>query len=615
MKAIPYIFLTLLVLILLTSGYLIYQQQLSNKTNTWFSASGNCEMCHGASDFALRDKQENDVSPVTNWRSTMLANSSNDPFWRAKVKHEGLSNPHHKEALENVCTRCHAPMGMVNAFLENLPEYTLDSLKADEMGQDGISCTLCHQISGFNEKLFSGNIKINALKEIYGPYINPITQQMFMNTGFTPVYNEIINDSKLCGTCHTLITSSVDEHGEFTGRTFIEQALYHEWENSIYEQQNISCQSCHIPRINESIKISSRPGFAAGRQPFGIHSFIGGNSFMLNLLNLNHEKLGLAGGTENFDVTIQQTKTMLTKNTINLDIYEVSRTNDSIFIEVSLKNKAGHKFPTGFPSRRAYLEFMVIAKSDTLFHSGKKNAPALNHTDDEEFEPHYKKITRGNQVQIFEFVMGDNEGEVTTILERAYEPLKDNRIPPEGFSQSHTNYDTVRVVGNATTDTDYLNGSGTEKIIYALPVSILKASNSVKAILHYETAPKSWLKDLFEYSEEDEDIDKFKKMYQQIEHKSEIVAKDSIYLATTEINDFDNKTFRIYPNPTSGKISLQGIHEDFTYSIFSSDGVRVKSGKMLSVAQELALNLPPGNYIFVAESKYQRHNTNLVILK
>jgi hypothetical protein len=336
---------------------------------------------------------------------------------------------------------------------------------------------------------------------------------------------------------------------------------------------------------------------------------------MLNLLNLNHEKLGLEGGAKNFDVTIQETKTMLTQNTIILDIYEVSRTNDSIFIEVSLKNKAGHKFPTGFPSRRAYLEFLVMANSDTLFHSGNKNAAALNHTDDEEFEPHYKKITRENQVQIFEFVMGDSEGEVTTILERAYEPLKDNRIPPEGFSQSHTNYDTVRVVGSATTDTDYLNGSGTEKIIYAFPLSILEASAYVKAILHYETAPESWLNDLFEYSEEDEDIDNFKTMYHQIQRKSEIVAKDSIYLATTDVKDFDNKSFRIYPNPTSGKIRLQGINEDFTYSIFSSDGVRVKSGKMLTVAQELTLNLPPGNYVFVAECKSEPYKTNLVIMK
>jgi cytochrome c553 len=73
-------------------------------------------MCHSTNDFALRDSQGNDVSPVARWRSTMLANSAKDPFWKAKVKRERLENPSHSDALENVCTRCHAPMGMVNAF-------------------------------------------------------------------------------------------------------------------------------------------------------------------------------------------------------------------------------------------------------------------------------------------------------------------------------------------------------------------------------------------------------------------------------------------------------------------------------------------------------------------
>lgn len=252
-----YIFCAFLALMLLTSGYLIYQEQLPVKINNWFSSSGNCEMCHGASSFALRDSKDNDVSPISLWRSTMLANSSKDPFWKAKVKHEGLSNPRHKEALENVCTRCHAPMGMLNAFLENTSAYNLESLKNDAMGQDGISCTLCHQISGFDQKLFSGNFEINASGEIYGPYSNPITQQMFMNTGFTPVYNEIINESRLCGSCHTLITNPVDEDGEFTGTTFIEQALYHEWENSIYGEENTSCQSCHIPLSTRISKLAA----------------------------------------------------------------------------------------------------------------------------------------------------------------------------------------------------------------------------------------------------------------------------------------------------------------------------------------------------------------------
>ena len=613
MKYLRFLFITIFTLLLLGSTFKMLNNKLSTATNQNFSASGNCEVCHGTSAFALQDLQGNDVSPVTTWRSTMLANSSNDPFWRAKVKHEGLSNPEHKNALENVCTRCHAPMGMMNAFLSNLPEYNLDSVKNDAMGQDGISCTLCHQVKGLDEKLFSGTYKINDQKEIYGPYANPITQQMFMNTGFTPVYNQFIDDSKLCGSCHTLITNSVDEDGDFTGNTFIEQALYHEWENSVYAKQNTTCQECHIPQINESIKISSRPGFVTGRSPFGIHSFIGGNHFMLNLLNSNHEELGLAGGTENFEATIQQTKTLLTQNTINLDIYEAERTADSIFIEVSLKNRAGHKFPTGFPSRRAYLEFLVIGDSDTLFHSGNKNADALNHEDDEKFEPHYKKITHESQVQIFEFVMGNSDGEVTTILERAFEPLKDNRIPPEGFSQSHTNYDTVKVVGNAATDNDFMNETGTEKIIYALPLSLFETKTYVKAVLHYETVPESWTKDLFEYANDDEDINRFKTMYENMENKSIIVANDSLQIFATGENIINQPEFKIYPNPSRGKLHFSGIKESINYFIYSKKGTCVKYGVLPAGETSMTLNLTSGSYLFVAQSKTASFKSNIII--
>ena len=209
------------VLFLILVPFVSNAQTLPTTYNDWFAGSGVCQTCHNTSDFALKDSQGTDVAPVMQWRSTMLANASKDPFWKAKVKHEGIENPAHKNALENTCTRCHAPMGMMNAFLNVSGDYTLDNLKADNLGKDGISCTLCHQIDDFSSPLFSGNFGINTAKEIYGPYLNPLTQQMFSNTGFTPAHSAKINESRLCGTCHTLLTNSVNEDGEFTGETFV----------------------------------------------------------------------------------------------------------------------------------------------------------------------------------------------------------------------------------------------------------------------------------------------------------------------------------------------------------------------------------------------------------
>lgn len=604
-----------IIALFISAGYMVLQQDLPATSNAWFSASGLCILCHSTSDFALRDSQGNDVSPVSRWRSTMLANASKDPFWKAKVKHEGIVNPSHRDALENVCTRCHAPMGMLNAHLMGSGVYTLDSLKMDDAGKDGISCTLCHQINDFSSPLFSGNFGINAFKEIFGPYENPVTTQMVMNSGYTPVYSERINDSRLCGSCHTLLTHSVDEQGELTGKTFVEQALYHEWENSVYGEQNISCQSCHMPRIYEPVKITSRPGFLPGREPFGIHDFTGGNLFMLSLLRENHEELQLHSGIDFLAKSLERTQNMLTERTIDLDVREINGTNDSVFFEVTLKNKAGHKFPTGFPSRRAYLEFLFIQDADTLFQSGKPGSAALSNTDWENFKPHYQQINNEDQVQIYEFVMGDTKGKVTTILEKAYVPLKDNRIVPAGFQHSHANYDTVRVVGRATGDSDYFNGSGVESVIYSFSRLVISTHAKVKASLYYETSPESWLHELFEKADFDEDIYRYKTMYYKANRRPVLIASDSLSVTATLFPETESENFRIYPNPTAGILYIDGADEFCEYAVFTSGGECVTKEKVHDSRVRIKIDAPSGLYLLLLRDFNGKEVTHRIVLE
>lgn len=615
MKTKSILFLAALTLVLLFSGYVFVINDLPSQSNTWFSSSGVCVLCHSTNDLALRDKQGNDVSPVARWRSTMLANSSKDPFWKAKVKHEGLVNPSHKQALESVCNRCHAPMGMLNAFLTSSASYSLENLKNDNLGKDGISCTVCHQINNFSSPLFSGNFEINSSKEIYGPYRSPLINPMLLNTGYTPVYSEKINESRLCGSCHSLFTNSVDENGELTGKTFTEQALYHEWENSIHGKQNTTCQSCHLPKLNEPIIISSRPGFSPGREPFGVHDFTGGNVFMLNLLKENHEELQIHSGENFLAETIKRTKKSLSENTIELGIGEIYFENDSVFVPVFLKNKAGHKFPTGFPSRRAYLECLVTQSSDTLFHSGGKESSVLVNFKNEYFEPHYEIINQEDQVQIYEFVMGDIRRKVTTVLEKAYVPLKDNRIVPEGFDILHQNYDTVKVVGKAINDQDYFSGLGVESIVYAFPNPKAGNSSKVKVSLHYETVPESWLNELFEFAQMDEDINRFKIMYYKTNRTPILIASDSIQFLTSSAYRFKKDNLMVYPNPSNGKIHIDGLANNCRYAVFGTGGTLMKKGSINSNNPEIDLKLPSGSYLLVLYLPDGKEISHKIILK
>jgi hypothetical protein len=84
------------------------------------------------------------------------------------------------------------------------------------------------------------------------------------------------------------------------------------------------------------------------------------------------------------------------------------------------------------------VEFIVLtAEGDTVFKSGLMNSADEVEGHDTPYEPHHDLITNGDQVQIYELVMGDVNGDVTTVLERAKDPIKDNRLAPSGFTSTH----------------------------------------------------------------------------------------------------------------------------------------------------------------------------------
>jgi Pyruvate/2-oxoacid:ferredoxin oxidoreductase delta subunit len=88
-----------------------YSPALTTFATDDFSGSGQCVMCHSM----LADASGASVSITDDWRSTMMANSSKDPVWQAKVASEVARNPHLTEVIEKKCGACHTPIaeGMV----------------------------------------------------------------------------------------------------------------------------------------------------------------------------------------------------------------------------------------------------------------------------------------------------------------------------------------------------------------------------------------------------------------------------------------------------------------------------------------------------------------------
>ena len=553
--------------------------------NGLFAASGTCSKCHGfdTAGLASVDFSGNDINVVDDWKVSMMANAAKDPFWRAKVSHEVLLHPQHKLAIETKCTSCHAPLGHFAAFHDGATSYTMEDLKTDTFGLDGVSCLACHQQSTLNlGDLHSGELNFDTTKVAYGPYISPLASPMVQFSEYEPVYSPHISDAGLCAGCHTLITESFDLEGNPTGGTMVEQATYHEWLNSKYEQENISCQSCHLPAFEKGSVLLAAGYQTKPRTPFYLHELAGANVLMLKLMQNNTTKLGIPALAEQFDEIIAATLNMLQHKSIEAKLELIDRSTDSIFFELSLKNLAGHKFPTGYPSRRAFVEFVVAnQQGDTIFHSGAVDENFELVHQNPTIEPHYDLINDPTQVQIYELIMGDVNGDLTTVLIRGSSHLKDNRIPPIGFTTEHVVYDTTAITGLATQDDNFniedgLQGSGKDKIAFHVPSLGHQELLTATAKIYYQTAPQPWMKEMFD--QQSSEIDSFKVLFIEADRSPVLVQQSSvdadIFVGLEDLpTNQANNWIKIGANPTvNGKINIQSkeTHDLFIYDINGS---------------------------------------------
>ena len=523
--------------IFLCFGFLA-AQTLPTAVSTLFSGSGNCAVCHqpGAPNpSALRDSHGNDISPVTLWRSTMMANAAKDPFWQAKVTAEVAAHPQYQQFIEDKCTTCHAPLGRTEAHFNGQQYYSLAEMQSDVLALDGVSCTSCHQIKDTNlgtPESFSGHYIIENDRTIYGPFQNPLTTPMQNSVNYTPVFGEQVHTSDLCATCHTLFTPTLDNNGNIVGE-IAEQTPYLEWRNSAYPGMDAQCQECHMPHLNSPVVISNRPMSLSGRAPFAKHYFVGANIFMLNVLKSHGAEIGVSATAAQFDSTIARTLDLLQKETVELSTQYKWISNDSLEVKVAIQNKAGHKFPTGYPSRRAWVYLGLFQNEQPLFESGNWDPQTGEIIGlDVPFEPHYNVIKSSDQVQVYQAVMQDVDGNVTYTLLRGASYVKDNRIPPVGFTSQGSFYDSTAIAGFAQSDPNFnihngTEGSGADTVVYRIGNLNRTESYRLNVQMLYQSIAPRFVEDLFQYTTPE--VQTFQGYYQQAD-KSPIVI-DSLQVA------------------------------------------------------------------------------------
>lgn len=494
----------------------------------------------------------------------MMANAAKDPLWQAKVSAEVAANPGLAEAIEDKCTTCHAPMGRLEAREAGGTWYSMDDMRSDPLALDGVSCTVCHQIKPDNlgqEVSFSGGFEVSHDQTIYGPYTDPIGWPMLAMSGYEPVYGEHINSSALCATCHTLFTNSVDETGAVTGR-LPEQTPYLEWLNSIFPAADIQCQTCHMPVEPVPVPIANTPRGLDAREPFYRHEFVGGNAYMLTMLRDNAEALGVAAEAVHFDSTIARTRRVLASAAT------VEATplwdGDTLTVGVSVQNWSGHKLPTGYPSRRMWLEVKLTDVSgSTVFHSGAWS-PETGQLDARpaSFSPHLEVIRSGADAQVYQSILGTPEGDPTHGLLRASRYLKDNRIPPQGWVSSGPRAGDTPVIGAAGADPDFnrqggIEGTGADRVTYRIGAT--DQAHLLEVRLLYQSVSPRYAEDLL--SNQTDEVDRFRAMYAAVPNAPEVMAETVLEIGAsvaieTEARRPNRNTLTAYPNPTAAGVSF-----------------------------------------------------------
>jgi cytochrome c551/c552 len=385
-----------------------------------FQTSDRCFACHNGLSTATGE----DISIGFEWRASMMANSSRDPYWQAGVRREALDHPESRAAIEDECAVCHMPMSRYVASVkgqhgEVFSHLMFDPEKPDDrLAMDGVSCSVCHQITkdrlGTRES-FVGRFVIDEKtprgeRPVYGPFQIEAGQTRIMRTssgGFRPTESQHIQQSELCATCHTLYTKALGPGGKVVGE-LPEQVPYQEWLNSEYRDKQ-SCQSCHMPVVEENVPIAKVLG--KPREGFSRHDFIGANFFMQRMLNRYRNELSVAALPQELAAAAERTVQHLQSRSARILVDRIETRGSRLGFEVMVENLAGHKLPTAYPSRRAWLHVTVRSGNRIVFESGALGADAQiqgndNDADASRFEPHYNQITRADQVQICAICQG-----------------------------------------------------------------------------------------------------------------------------------------------------------------------------------------------------------------
>ena len=142
------------------------------------------------------------------------------------------------------------------------------------------------------------------------------------------------------------------------------------------------------------------------------------------------------------------------------------------------------------------------------------------------YEPHHEIIDSPGQVQVYESIMVDTAGAVTTGLLSGVRYVKDNRLLPHGFDKAGAHED-IAVYGGAAADPDFRAGG--DRVRYRVNLAGAEGPFRVEARLWYQPISFRWANNLRSYDAFE--TQRFVRYYEAMADVSAIVLAEAMAVA------------------------------------------------------------------------------------
>lgn len=457
----------------------------------------SCGTCHGNYNTA--------VEPWYNWRGSMMSQAARDPFFYACMAVAEQDAP----SVGDICIRCHSPGG----WQEGRSKDT-DGDLLNVKDRHGVQCDFCHRVVDHNyvpgvsppqdEAVLAGvdPLPLNYANGQFindssplrrGPYADAVAAHEFVES---PIHRS----ADLCGICHD-VSSPVflqTAPGDYTPNTFDEEhpdmdlrnmfpieRTYSEWTQSEYAATGVyapqfagnkpdgivsTCQDCHMRDV--AGKGSNESG-AKTRSDLGLHDFMGGNTFVVDIIeSLYPDEVDAAQLADARARAVNMLQLAAT-----LEVFP-----EDFGITVRVTNETGHKLPSGYPEgRRIWLNVKAYdAVGALVFESGAYDFGTADLIED-------------TQIKVYEIHPGLSPGLAGALGLPAGKSFhfvlndtvySDNRIPPRGFTNAG-----FEAVQSPPVDHVYEDGQYWDDTPYSLP----EESDSVVVTLYYQTTSKEYV--------------------------------------------------------------------------------------------------------------------------